>query len=228
MQVTTTTVLVSPLIPLGSADPVETINFTVRNSSDVAYVGAIEIGGAVLVDAGSIGSNGFFLPFDSEAEGGGKNIQILYLVLSHSQKKNYSTERHKECDFNGGQASPYADYTFNPGISFTKLEIKASNNTQNLKINKVYSSEFGNDLSNPVKLDVTADVPSPLTSFSLGNTGGSTAKSAVIYGIYVDGVLLQDNVYSPIGADASGQGNNFVDKNFNLGVDNSQDWSAGA
>ena len=41
-------------VKFGSADPIETIKINVNTGNDSAYVGAIEIGGVVLVDGGSV------------------------------------------------------------------------------------------------------------------------------------------------------------------------------
>ena len=233
---TGTTPIGNKWIDLGNQASINTIAITGSAGIGGQFY-AIEVDGKLLVDAGSFGSNGFYLPFDPSAEGVNYTSSIVSTIPSNSYF--YGT-------LNGGgfNAQP-GDYS-DSGSNFFGCASAASGSIV-VSINEDYSSSIkmygyiNTQGSISLKIDGTdysiTNLPTssdgqniPLTTISgLPNSG--TLESITIQqpgsggtgftGIYLDDKLLVN--HNSIGVDASGNGNNFHDENFAVG-NTSQVW----
>ena len=218
---------VSVNVPLGSArwlqigaaadDGTATIGIGSNSASKRTVFHAIRIGGEILVDAGSFGTNGFYLPFDPAQTG--ENWSSSGDISEWSNVFDGNT--------NNGIANTVGDKkpaTWNIGSGNAipgPVQIYLNNGTGTgwLTIN---GNAIDLDASGPNQSQwLSVPVVSELYSIALsqGNEWGS------ISAVKVNGKILVD--HSSIGVDASGQNNNLHDKNFTVSNDNAPSASEG-
>ena len=204
--------------------PVSVDSFT-NNSFGRAY--AIEVDGELLVDGGSFGENGFYLPFDPAAEG-------LVGQKWSDDASSTGTDQYgqKENAFNGivdqssasqwgggvGETIKFENY---PAGTY-KVRIWTAHDATGA--GDVYTLNSAGQAIN--KIDIEDQIPNTGTWgwVDFGSVadftgieidGGSVGPG--LGAIEVDGRILIDNKsYNSIGTDASGQDNHFADENFEL------------
>ena len=176
----------------------------------------IEVDGKVLVDPGSLGSNGFYLPFDPDEQGlVGKKWSDGTTAGTTQQDWNVvfnGQDEPRQLTSNNGQAS----LTLTNSIPFTEsLRVRGQKNKNATGLN-VYINDVPVPFSNADALqwvEMSSLITSPVTKIAVEGNGG--AQSTALCSIAADGfVLIDDASYSGIGNDASGNGNHFQDENF--------------
>ena len=195
----------------------------VGNETGSTTISAFRLDGVWLVNPGSIGKNGFHLPFNPEA--------------ASSPPTTWSD--YASGDEMGGAPKEYAfdGILGTPGTGAGATFWQGSQPTQ---------IEFPSPMSGRVRLfaggginivvddgDTFAPIENKLWDWNdYGDLGTFTklqffrSGAPAISGIEIDGVLLVDGEgYNSIGADASGQGNHFQDENFATG-NTSEVWSS--
>ena len=212
----------------GVPSPLETISVETNST-----LSGIEVDGELLVDLGNFGKDGFHLPFNTDAAGAiyqdAQPTNSAFPLDSSGSKLfdgDLSTNGRVQSNSQSGEGilwKPDSDLTgevqlflrngdpvnstFYYDIGGGDVEISFSDNTA------AQTGEFVN-LGN---LTITAADGIAVSHITLAST-----NSVAWAGIMVNGVLLVN--HSPIGVDASGQGNHFVDENFAVG-NTSQVWS---
>ena len=181
-------------------------------------VTAIEVNGELLVDGGSFGTNGFYLPFDPEATG---------VNWSNSFVGNFESSSLGADKAFDGNLSTVAVVNPNTGASQSCTWTGSIDITTSLrfKVGKIASvtpnllTNFGELVTPVISAGSTPDwVEFPgaagqtLTSFTIYNEGVGTVSNTYLAAVEVDGEILVD--HSSIGTDDSGNGNHFHDENF--------------
>ena len=184
-------------------------------------VNAIQINGEILVDGGSFGTNGFYLPFDPAATG---------VNWSNSFVGNFESSSLGADKAFDGNLSTVAVVNPNTGASQSCTWTGSIDITTSLrfKVGKIASvtpnllTNFGELVTPVISAGSTPDwVEFPgaagqtLTSFTIYNEGVGTASNTYLAAVEVDGEILID--HSSIGTDDSGQDNHFHDQNFAVG-----------
>ena len=210
----------------------QTIEWTYVNGNSYMYMQAIEVDGVMLVDTGSLGSNGFYLPFDPAQEG----VNYTNSATFVNSTGDPVVDPHKLFDGDtsttpqGSSENPSnIRCTFNTPITgFNTVKILSSAGSDQFAQRKVfYEGNVGRkEITTPGLFDITSELGGVLNYVEYGNYGGTDVNRppSGCQGIYVDGKLLVD--HNSIGVDASGNGNDFHDENFAVG-NTSQVWSTG-
>ena len=186
------------------------------NGSGQLY--AIEVDGKVLVDTGSFGANGFYLPFDPKATG------VIYssgVVTGSKPSQPWSKAFDGILSAGNYAQSPSAGTSTltlpNPVAFSSSFKISGFCNAgATLTITGANGAiDVSSQLptaSGTYTLQNITGVTSPISAITLTGTGSSV--NCGIWGIAADDVLLVD--HDSIGVDDSGNKNNFHDQNFAL------------
>ena len=189
-----------------------TINqiYTSRGSTNGAvFFSAVRVDGKILVDTGSFGDNGFYLPFDPAQEGVNYS---QYITGDLGAPTSSYTD-----GFDGSLISSVIGlsgltYTIPPGVEGT-LEIHTSPASQTITLNGTQVVASSTSGWNTIGTVSEGDV--------IVLTGGASGDGC-FEAMKIDDKWLLD--HNSIGVDASGNGNNFHDENFAVG-NTSQVWS---
>ena len=196
--------------------PVDFTSIDIAGSQIGLY--AVEVDGKILVDAGSLGDNGFYLPFDPSAEGAKYSIGVNS-VRAGSQAENGFNGSVSNFVEGAENENLVVDFSHLGGVSYSSLiEIYTTAGTPYTR--PCYINNNAASKVNTVAGWNTI-VSGSGTMNSLTVEQGD-AVTGVFSAIRVDGKILID--YNSIGVDASGNGNNFHDENFAVG-NTSQVWS---
>jgi hypothetical protein len=193
---------------------------------------AVEIDGKLLVDPGSFGENGFYLPFDPEATGADWSNNVTAPDLDRGSLENLfdgdpNTVGGRDALSTNPSPTEGWTLTFNSTITgVKKVEILPYKNPSKENQRNTYQVNSEPEVTQPLNNDDWLTIyenPSvPISVASIFNKTGTDDASATWRGIKLDGKVLID--HNSIGKDASGQGNHFDDKNFAAG-NTSQVWS---
>ena len=179
---------------------------------------AIEVNGKVLVDTGSFGASGFYLPFDPKATG------VIYssgVVTGSKPSQPWSKAFDSILSAGNYAQSPSAGTSTltlpNPVAFSSSFKISGFCNAgATLTITGANGAiDVSSQLptaSGTYTLQNITGVTSPISAITLTGTGSSV--NCGIWGIAADDVLLVD--HDSIGVDDSGNKNNFHDQNFAL------------
>jgi hypothetical protein len=197
--------------PADSAAGKSLKSFTFTGNNGTAntnqLIAGIKVDGEILVDQGSFGSNGFYLPFDPEATG---EVWSDYGTGNTGSGGEWANAFDGSLSSISFPASGTLTWTPPSGIPFTTLQFAGYKDSTpgTLRINGV---DVTSQLSNsPISTVTITGVTSPLTSIeSISNAPTANIGFAAVI---VDGVVLVD--HNSIGVDASGNKNNFHDQNF--------------
>ena len=210
----------------GSAITVNKLGFTRAGGSGGGH-SAWRINDKILVDPGTLGDNGFYLPFDPAQTGANYSSQV---------SGDIGDGKGAEYMFDGDLSGSSACSTSVLNQTLTWDTSLAVANTVEIFVTT------GGGTTYPVVLTgsegtTTENVPagySPqwfsIDASSIGTltkmewTRGGSGQSCEVRGVKIDGKLLVD--HSSIGNDASGNGNHFQDENFSTVTGNTSEvWS---
>jgi len=193
---------------------------TVTRAMGGAAVSAIEVAGKILVDQGSFGANGFYLPFDPAATGENYSTALTSTVgyqatgkpgnafdgsLTTAAKSNNSDPNDAILSWTGDvSGSVFTFYVNGPATNSDLVVNEGLADQQTITTNN----------ADPQIITVTLSTGS-LKNFKLSCRLGSGGGTVWLYGITADGALLVD--HNSIGVDNSGNGNDFHDENFAAG-----------
>ena len=202
----------------GSAITLNGISFVVGGVSQPLY--AIRVDGQILVDAGTLGDNGFYLPFDPAQTGG--DYSSTYTGDAPRADRNQIRLFDGRVDtfvvFEAATPKKTGTYTFNEKVN-TSLRVHGRNTTQNASNGSLTITYTDNTTFTPSFTGSDVWTPDPTaagkTIKSVQITGSSSGTDGYFSAIEVDGAILID--HSAIGKDLSGNGNHFIDKNFAVG-----------
>ena len=195
-------------------------------ASTYVCIKGIEVDGVLLVDPGSLGANGFYLPFDPTQEG------VKY-QQSFTSSTNNLVEEAPNALFNGDSS---VGILFNSVGSTDNCVITlATPIVTSGEITVYYQGQgsgrtiqFNNDAAQAFIVgtggstrESVLTAPEEINTITIQDASGSGASARVTQ-LEVDGKALVD--HNNIGVDASGNGNNFHDENFAVG-NTSQVWS---
>ena len=203
-----------------------------NNSSGRVY--AIEVDGEILVDPGSIGENGFYLPFDPEAGKSWTNT-----IEAQNTNANSGLDPTSGLfDDERIQVGPGYKKVNEPIGTYIEVVFKDNEGPTIVSEGEIgFLSNYESGINHEGYVEFMSGDQSTLTfngsagsSDTLPFTGSGVIKkiritrTAAPYNsaghntritqVWADGVHLID--HSSIGADASGQGNHFADENFEL------------
>ena len=210
-------------LPVPSTNTLNDITFNIQKVSGGTDGGLVlfevEVDGKLLVDAGTLGDNGFYLPFDPAQTG---------VTYSSGGSANFTPSDVKEGwqgMFDGNEATRLYVNTSSDAQTFTVTFTPALTNVTSLtqlcsgpngKItangNTTIVSPSADSWTNRTERNILSTLEGSTTLSSLTYTAGSVDAS--FGNLKVNGELLVD--HSSIGADASGNGNHFQDENFIL------------
>ena len=205
----------------GDITNASTINI---NSAGSTTVAAFRLNGEILVDRGSFGTNGFYLPFNPNADN---------YIYSLSGTGAVNANRGWDKAFNG-LTSP-GDQSVNPAQnSVAELIFPTAIPFKSLALWAGYGGSAANNSFLINDVDVTGQIGSAQARYPITIPGATELEKikintppsgfdALILAVEVDGKLLVD--HNSIGADDSGNGVNFYDKNMAVG-NISQVWSS--
>ena len=213
--------------------PVDFTSIDIAGSQIGLY--AVEVDGKILVDAGSMGNNGFHLPFDPAATG-----------VNYSSGVDDNQGLYSWSVIFDGNASTFQAVADQVGSFRDTTYTLPSNLSGDFR---VYGSSGSGSIQDPGSCVIqlldssdnvlgTADVSGTISSskkwFDLGPltnvsklkvdcnaAAGSNNRSVNFVYLELDGKILVD--HNSIGVDVSGNGNNFHDENFAVG-NTSQVW----
>ena len=218
---------VSVNVPSGSArwlqigaaadDGTATIGIGSNSASKRTVFYAIRIGGEILVDGGSFGTNGFYLPFDPEATG-------EYWSDGLSCPNGFSSTATPSKAFDGSLTTAAVSSSASQAITFATSDFTSGPYTVAVYADNKHTVTV--DGAATVKDGGTGTIahrlPGTVNSFSSIVITPVTSLRSDVAGIEVNGKILVD--HNSIGTDDSGNGNHFHDQNFIVG-NTSQVWS---
>ena len=196
------------------------------------YAQAIEINGKILVDAGSFGTNGFYLPFDPTQTGelySDTLVSDQTFVANRGPSKAFNgvISQNNDDHCNGGNAA-----TMNwTGYTAGTYNVRVWGFRRTTQVIKYYTIDSAGDPQNEI---ISRNVigtdntygwldfgsVADFTGIRVVSTDGTTGP--ILGAVEIDGSILID--HNSIGHDASGNGNHFHDENFAAG-NASQTWS---
>ena len=211
-----------------------TITLSASANNLYANLGAVRVDGEILVDGGSFGANGFYLPFDPETEGltgqtwsDDVDTESFTVEANRGPDKGFDGDLSTSCAVNANNDVYYISLK-DDSFANQKVEVYTSNPDQDgdryISLN---GSSF--DISRNFKdwLDIGNATSDGTATIGIGSNDDT--MRTIFYAVRIGGRILIDNQsYSGIGNDASGQGNNFADENFNVfddAADAIGDWS---
>jgi hypothetical protein len=202
---------------LNGDNTLSAVGINATGGGGTAQLYALKVNDAFLVDQGSFGASGFYLPFDPEATGISYSSDITTTngpFIDGSSCFDSNLASFGATENNGATASFPSVAAIPTGL----LEIYALSNSQGCT---VYFDD------GPV-----ATLPPNVSQWTvcgnlddIGKVSIGCAGTMNIAGFRVNGEILVD--HNSIGCDASGNENNFHDQNFAVG-NTSQVWSANA
>jgi hypothetical protein len=214
---------------IGSVTAGQTIIIDGNGQVGGSHIAAWEVDGKILVDSGSFGSSGFYLPFDPAQEGEFYSSLVTadQTLTKRSLEVLFDGSRKPVGIDNGGSIDNFTlDFTAANLTDVTKVEVGVYNPNDG----SVYN---GYNVNGGSHVDVTDGSTSAIiysgASITLETINIKCPDPALvdlsIHWIKVNDELLID--HNNIGVDASGNGNNYHDENFAVG-NTSQVWSDGA
>ena len=191
-------------------------NFSMKSNgtTSVARVYAIEVNGEILVDQGSFGTNGFFLPFDPAATGQVWSTDVSvsgsYLSNDYGPEKMFNGVLNERTVPSVGSTVTWQIPQINAVQGSVKLWMRRRGSTSVFLVN---GTDYRTTLTSTLADDTEGWVTIPETSlYSISFARINDGDYGDVGAVEVNGKLLVD--HSAIGTDASGQGNHFQDENF--------------
>ena len=212
----------------GSAITLNSVGFTVGGASQSLY--AIRVNNEILVDPGSFGSNGFYLPFDPAATGKNYSANTSGTVSYSNPQNAFDGSLSTQCAGPNPKGKPGEfTFNFNPPLS-GKIEVYGSSGSNTAQAGDQILLSDGSvwDLQNvglSSKKWHDFGTKSNITSITLKTTSTNNSAGVDLSAVRVDGEILIDE-HTYVGTDDSGKNNHFRPENFAVG-NTSQVWSDG-